>query len=227
MDYKDLPAGSSFRVCRKIIRNILRGDSPMQGLLVGGASNYFEVEADGTWVNKGDSTTWDDLVNSLIGRRLNSVAGKVDYNYAESGITMQPGGVIGTIADRLIFNLQYPHACVVDGEMRLHIHWEQPDATDREFTVQYRIQNNNDTKTTSWQTVVVSTNTNNAFTYPGSGTFNQITPLCSVDMDGVGISATVQFRLARTDSETGDILAVFVDAHVERDTHGSRQEYVK
>ena len=44
---------------------------------------------------------------------------------------------------------------------------------------------------------------------------------------GIGYLSTVQFRLARTDSTSGDILAVFVDAHVERDTVGSRTEFVK
>jgi len=226
MDYKDLPAGSTFRVCRKILRNMMRGDSPMQGLLVGDDSNYFQVEADGTWVNKGDSTTWDDLVTSLIGLRLSSVAGKVNYNYDENAVVFQPGGSIANAVDRVIFSMQYPHASVVDGELRLHMHMEQPDATARQFTTQYRIQNNGSAKTTSWTTVIRNTTDNVAFTYV-SGTLNQIIKLAEVDMTGMGISSTIQFRLARTDSETGDILGTFVDSHVERDTHGSRQEYVK
>ena len=228
MAYKDLPPGATFRICRKLIRNMMRGVSPMLGLRIGDDSDYFQVEADGTWVNKGDSTTWDDLVGSLVASKLESVAGKIQYDYAENAITMNPGGSISVANDRLIFNYQYPHACVVDGEMRLHMHWEQPDDTVRQFTVAYRIQDNGAAKTTSWTTVVVDTDDENAnaFTYV-SGTLNQITRLATIDMTGAGISSTVQFRLARTDSETGDILATFVDAHVERDTHGSRQEYVK
>ena len=228
MPYINLPPGSSFRVCRKIIRNMLSGNSPMLGLKVGTDSDYFQVEADGTWVNKGDSTTWDDLVGSLVASKLESVAGKLQYDYDENAIVMNSGGVITVNNDRLIFNYQYPHACIVDGEMRLHVHWEQPNDTVRQFTVQYRIQDNGAAKTTSWTTVVVNTDDvgANAFTYV-SGTLNQITRLATIDMTGAGISSTVQFRMARTDSETGDILATFVDAHVERDTHGSRQEYVK
>jgi len=226
MAYDTLPPGGSWPVCRKLVRNLLSGQSLLTGIKIGTVANYFEVEADGTWVNRGDSTTWDDLVTSLIGLRLHSVAGKVDYNYDENGITFNPGGVIGTANDRVIFNMQYPHACVVDGEVRLHIHWEQPDATEREFTVQYRIQDNGSAKETSWATVVRNSSDDSAFTYV-SGTLNQITKLCEIDMTGLGISSTIQFRLARTDSETGDILGTFVDAHVERDTHGSRQEYVK
>jgi len=235
MAYKNLPAGASFRMCRKLIRgmfydlyNTTVGSLLGTDLKVGAVEGYFEVEADGTWVNRGDSTTWDDLVNSLVGKRLSSTSGKVDYDYDENAIKFQSGGNIATSNDRVVFNLQYPHACVVDGEMRLHIHWEQPDATVRQFSVQYRIQENGATKATTWTTVVVDTDDGGAsvFTYV-SGTLNQITKLATIDMTGASISATVQFRLARTDSETGNILGTFVDAHVERDTHGSRTEFVK
>ena len=46
-------------------------------------------------------------------------------------------------------------------------------------------------------------------------------------MTDAGISATVQFRLARTDAVAGDIEATFVDAHIERDMIGSRTEFTK
>lgn len=185
-----------------------------------------EIEADGTAEFLGDSTVWDDLVGSLIGRRLSSVAGKVDYNWAENTITMQPGGVITTTNDLIIFNYQYPHACITDGEMRLHIHWEQPNANQVEWTLDYRIQSNGSAKTTAWTRVTANSTDDSVFTYV-SGTLNQITELATIDMTGAGISATVQFRLARTDVTATDIEAVFVDAHVLRDTGGSRTEYTK
>lgn len=199
------------------------------GFLKAGALNlghFFEIERDGTWVNHGNSTTWDDLVGSLIANKLESTAGKLSYNFDENTITFDSGGNIANNTDRLIFNYQYPHAATVDGSMHLHVHWEQPDATAREFTVQYRVQKNNAAKTTAWTTVVVNTNTNNVFAYT-SGTLNQITKLTSIDMTDAGISATVQFRFARTDSVAGSIEATFVDAHIERDMNGSRTEYTK
>lgn len=189
--------------------------------------NYFEVEPDGTDVRHGDATMWDDLVGSLIGRKLSSVSGKVDYNWSENAIKFQPSGNIATANDRVIFNYQYPHAAKENGNMRLHIHWEQVNANKIEFTVQYRIQSNNASKTTSWTTVTANSSDDSVFTYPGSGTLNQITELCSVDMTGAGISATVQFRLVRDDSTVGDILGTFIDAHIERDMIGSRTEYSK
>ena len=188
--------------------------------------NYFEIEPDGTDVKHGEATVWDDVVNSLVGKRLFSVVGKIDYDYEENAIVMQPGGAITSQDDRLIFNLQYPHASIVDGQMRLHIHWEQANTNQIDFTVQYRIQKNGQAKTTAWTTATANSVSNSVFTYV-SGTLMQITELVNVDMTGAGISATVQFRLARTDVTTGNILATFVDAHVEKDMDGSRQPFVK
>jgi len=196
--------------------------------VTGTAANNTQVEADGTLKFNGDATTWDDLTGSLIARRLDSTTGRLQYDFDENAIIMQDDGSITNSADTLIFNFQYPHAAKTDGEMRLHIHWEQTSTDDLEFTVQHRIQNNGAEKTTAWTTTVVSTNTNNVFTFDGHTTLNQITSLVNVDMTGASISATVQFKVARTDDTGGDdILAVFVDAHVNFDTIGSRTEYAK
>ncbi len=202
------------------------GDPQIGGIKIGTGSNLSKMEADGTLVFEGNSTVWDDLVGSLIARRLESTTGRLQYNFSESAIIMQNNGSISNNADRLMFNYQYPHAAIVDGEMRVHIHWEQTTTNDIEFTCQYRIQKNGQPKNTTWTTVVVGSNANNVFTYT-SGTLNQITNIVDVDMTDAGISSTVQFRLARTDSTTGDINAVFVDAHVERDMVGSRQPFTK
>lgn len=192
----------------------------------GSQTSYTGFDEDGTMQAYGDATTWDDIVGSLVASQLNSVAGKLNYNWSNSSITMNPGGDPTNAADRLIFNYQIPHAAKLS-EMRLHIHWEQPNSTVRTFQVDYRIQTNGSAKTTTWTTVTRSTGgIYDAFTYT-SGTLNQITRLAEVDLSGAALSATVQFRLTRTDNNAGDIEATFADAHVERDALGSRQEYIK
>lgn len=194
---------------------------------IGSGSDRLKIESDGTVKREGAATVWDDIQNSLIGKSLSSVAGKVDYNWANNSITMEPGGSISTANDLLVFNLQVPHSAIDDGSLNLHMHWEQPDATDREVTVKHRIQNNGAAKTTTWTTTVVALNaTNNAFAYV-SGTLNQITGLVGIDLTDASISAVVEFQAARTDAETGDIEVTFIDAHVQKDTDGSRQEYIK
>lgn len=201
-------------------------DSLIDPLEIGSNGNTTTFEEDGTWQNKGDSTVWDDVVNSLIGRRLYSNQGTIDYDYNENAILFSDGGDITDRNDRVVFNLQYPHSAKEDGTMNLHIHWTQENTTDIEFTVQYRIQSNGALKTTAWTTAISSSNTNNVFTYT-AGTLNQITKLVDVDMAGAGISATVQFRMTRSDNNGGTIMGTFVDAHIERDMNGSREEFVK
>ena len=193
----------------------------------GKGSDYTKIETDGTVKSYGKATVWDDVVNSLIGKRLYDNAGKVDYNYTENAIKFQPGGVMATTKDRVIFNLQYPHGAKANGSMRLHIHWEQNSTDKIIFTVQYRIQSNGAVKETSWTEVSANSDDNNVFTYPGSGDFVNIMELANIDMTGAGISATVQFRIARTDSTASNVLVTFADAHVEYDMNGSHEEYVK
>lgn len=189
--------------------------------------NYTEIEADGTISCKGDATTWKDIVNSIIGRRLSANPGTLDYNWNENTISAAPSGDISDQNDRAIFNLEYNHDLITDGKMDIHVHWEQPDATERTFTIQYRIQKNGQPKTTTWTTVnTISTPENNKFEYV-SGTLNQITDISDIDMTGAGLSATVQFRFTRSDANAGNIEIAFVDAHVEGDSFGSREEYVK
>ncbi len=188
--------------------------------------NMTTIEDDGTVISKGDATCWDDLVGSLIGKKLDSTAGKLDYDYDENAIVMQSGGNSSSSSDRLIFNYQKPHGAKADSELRLHAHWEQTSSNVIQFYTEYRVQGNGDTKTTAWSNITRTSAANSVFTY-ASGTLNQITMLAEIDWSSVAISSTVQFRLTRTDSTAGDILATFVDAHIEYDMSGSREEYSK
>jgi len=209
------------------IQDVLATAGSVPTAKFGGVDDNFEVESDGSTVRRGAATLWDDLAGSLIARRLESTVGRLNYDYDENAIVMQDDGNIGATADRLIFNFQKPHGAKVDSTFNLHIHWEQTEVGAVEFTLQYRIQSNGASKTTVWTEVVVDASTNSAFTYV-SGTLNQITQLADIDWSSSSISATIQFRLARTDDiGLDDINATFVDGHVERDNIGSRQEYVK
>lgn len=192
----------------------------------GTAAGRTKFEDDGTAVFSGGATVWDDIVGSLIGQRLSSTVGGVDYNWTENTVTFQSAGDITDEADRVGMNIQIPHAAIVDGSIDLHVHWEQTDAVAREFTIKHRIQNNGSAKNTTWVTTVVSTQADDKFTYV-SGTLNQISDLVDIDLTGIGISSVVQFQIARTDSVAGDIEVTFIDVHAEMDTLGSRAEYVK
>lgn len=213
--------------------NILTGSELHEPKGVDSATADYVYVSDGSgsgnWKEKNiiDPYMWDDLTGSLIAHRLESTAGKLQYDYAENRIEMQSGGTLGTAADTLVFNFQWPHGAYPTGEMRLHVHWEQPDAQAYVFSGRYRIQNNGDARTTAWTNFTSTVGSgNDKYTY-SSGTMNQITDLVQIPMTGIGISATVQFQLARTDSLTGSIYATFVDAHIPYNSAGSHQEFVK
>ena len=192
----------------------------------GTGANRTKFESDGTMKMEGTATVWDDVTGSLLGKALSSQSGKVGYDWAENTIVFNSGGNITVEADRVAFNVQIPHAAITDGTIDLHIHWEQDTATAREFTIKHRVQNNGSTKTTTWTETIVSTAADAKFTYT-SGTINQISDLKQIDLTGIGISAVVQFQIARTDSETGDLHSTFLDIHVVKNTFGSRLEYTK
>lgn len=175
------------------------------------------------WVNVG----WDDLANSLIGRRLASNAGSVDYDWDENAIAFSSGWDISDDNDCVIWNLQKPHGAKANSTLNMHFHYEQTDAVDKEFTIRYRIQDNSQAKTTTWTEVVVSTDTNNVFPYV-SGTLNQICKIADIDWSNVNISSTVQFKMTRSDSVGWTVLVTFVDWHVAYDQdRWSRQEFEK
>jgi len=188
--------------------------------------NYTEVEADGTTQAKGDATCWDDVVISLIGRRLYTNQGTVDYNYSENAIVFSDGGDIDDDNDCVIWNLQLPHAAKIDSSCYPHIHFEQTSSDNVEFTVRYRIQDNGATKTTAWTTLTADVANDSVFEYT-SGTLNQIMQLAAINLTGCAISSTIQFRMTRTDSEGGTVNVTFTDTHFEFDMLGSRQQYVK
>ncbi len=194
-----------------------------------GSDNGKIIKDDGSYRAVGTAVLYDDIIGNVFGARLNSTAGKVDYSWDENALKFQPGGNITNRADRIQINMQMPHKMVFGSAafFSLHFHWWQEDTVQRTLTLQYRIQNNNEAKNTTWQTITAVTGTgSDVFGYT-SGVLNQITYFPEIDVTGVDISSTIQWRMARTDSETGDLLAYFVDAHYAIDSDGSMDEWSK
>ncbi len=206
-------------------RNI---EALLNPLYIGNGSNRVKFDTDGTIRLEGDSTAFDDMVGNLLGYRLNSSAGKVDYDWDENAITFQPGGVMTTAADRVQWNKEIKHKFKVGTGITFypHMHWWQPDGTTYDFDLRYRLQRNGYAKATSWTTITLTTGgANDVFTYT-SGTLNQITTWAPFSVD-CGMSDTFQFQLVRTDLEIGNISATMIDIHGEVDALGSETEYTK
>jgi len=205
-------------------------------LFVGDSTNFFTVEDDGTDVRYGDATTWDEASQSFVGANIFTVAGRVDYNFTELTLDFannarypeEPVGIV----------IQAMHARKPASDIRPHLHWIQNQNATPNILVEYRFYNNGDS-IPGW-TLKALTASDNLFTYPGSGSIQQITEfnLPVGTFAGMGLSFTFDCKFYR---DTGNISTLFsgldgysgiwnakyYDIHFEKDMTGSRQEFVK
>jgi len=198
-------------------------------LKMGKGDNYLEVSKEnGTPRLRGTGTVWKDMVADLFGKKLESEAGKVSYDYEENVIVFASGGAIATSADRVGGNQEINHEFKVGDDTSFvpHIHWFQDAGTKFEITLQYRIQRNGEAKTTAWTDLVITANDDNDIYPYVSGTLVQITSGEPITID-CNISDTVQFRMARTDTLGGTMNVLFFDLHAEVDSFGSNGEFSK
>ena len=196
----------------------------------GGAVNYHEIKrTDGTTRLRGNATAWRDMVGDLFGKRLAGTSGKVDYDYDENAIKFQSGGSISTKVDRVGANIQINHEMKVGSSITFspHLHWFQTVSSGTVvsfiWTLRYRLQRNGQTKTTAWTTITASAGTSDDvydFTSSGDGTYNQLTTFDDITLN-CSISDTLQFQMARTDSQTGNVYVYFMDVHGQVDSFGS------
>lgn len=203
---------------------------------IGTDVSYTEIRPDGTQRLVGDATAWKDMVMDLFGKRLSSNTGKIDYDYNENAMKFQSGGSITNQNDRVGGNQQINHEFKVGDDIvfKPHIHWfqEVTGGVQKAFvlTMRYRLQRNNFPKTTAWTTVTCSTGTggDDIFDFSGraDGTYNQLSQFPDIVRD-CNVSDTIQMQVARTDSNSGDMLVYFLDSHGMVDSMGSDEEIAK
>ena len=125
---------------------------------------------------------------------------------------------------------QMPHHWQESSEIRPHVHWLQPAAGNVLWRLEYRlIPAYNGEFPASWTTI---DNTTAVGTYPGTGTFINITNFGAIDMTGFKISSMVVFKLSRIggdalDTMTASASLLEFDIHYQIDSFGSRQQFIK
>ena len=200
------------------------------GDTVGG--DYVSINATtGTLSLVGGATTFKDLLQSLIGQKLESPSSDVTLNAAEGTLTFEDSS---TILDYVIMNIQMGHDWKIGSTIYPHLHWWQASADIPNWLIQYRWQVEGTAKTTAWSPLAYTTH---AFTYV-SGTMNQITKFGAITPPvGASLSDIVQFRVVRdrtnvstlfgVDPLNADVEAINFDIHYEIDGFGSGEEYIK
>lgn len=205
------------------LRDVLKDSSNQEGIAVSGANNTKPFHT--------DNTVFEDKAYPLIGRRLTANQGTADYDWDEMAVAFSQNGDMTDANDLVGMNAELPHQAKENGKIYPHIHWEQNSTNEVIFELDYRVQDNGAEKMTTWNRMVANSTDDSAFNYV-SGTLNQITKFKEngvdyIDMDGIGISATLQFKITRTDSTGGVVNATFFDFHYEIDDLGSREEFIK
>lgn len=199
--------------------------------------DYLDIENDGTWINEGEGTTWDEVSQSFVGLNIFTVAGRVDYNFTEltldfAGNARYPEEPVGVVIQAL-------HARKTGSDIRPHIHWVQNAGNMPNILISYRFYNNGEPVPGAW-TLKALTSSDNIFTYPSSGSIQQITEfnLPASTFSSMGLSFTFDCKIYRdsantstlfagVDTYSGSWSAKYYDIHFEKDMNGSREEFVK
>lgn len=199
---------------------------------IGSSANYTEFEEDGTIVSYGDATTWRDELHELTGENLESPSSQITLNASEGSITFSNSS---DTTEFVIMNVQINHDWKMGTDIYPHLHYWQTSSNVANWLIEYRWQSNDQPKTTTWTRLAWDST---FFTY-SSGTLNQIVSFGNISPPaGYGLSDIVQLKLIRdtnndsglfngTDPEASAVDALSFDVHIQCDTLGSRQEYVK
>ena len=109
-----------------------------------------------------------------------------------------------------------------------HVHYIQGAAQQPTFKMYYRYYNNSGTVPSVWNTGSTADGNKGLFTYI-TGSVLQIATFLAIDPPaGESVSANLDVKLFRADNDvTGDVLAKYVDFHIELDSTGSYQQFSK
>lgn len=198
----------------------------------GGATGHTKFEADGTMVSEGAATTWDDIMV------FPDATSKKPAN-TPTMVTFKNGVSLWTFASGTMqevqFTVQLPHGYKTGTPLKPHVHWTTTAGTPNNtngrvvWSLEYTVMSIGGTfpaTSTATGSVVMP-----SITLTGTEQ-HLITSLSEIPGTGLGISTILVCRLYRdaasaTDDFANDAGLLGFDIHFERDTHGSRTEYIK
>jgi hypothetical protein len=214
------------------------------GSIIGSTVSYTKFDTDGTMEAVGNATTWEDLriEPSVRGTGANNPSFEKWLYYGSSrGCYLYSFDDANAGSEKeVFFTMQMPHAWA-GTNLSIHVHWigavDDTNATPA-WALEY-----------SWADIgAVFPSTDTVYTdginHTGGGTdsnvtafkhyiseFDDITPTTSQD----GISSILVGRLYRFSSDISDTYnatgakcgLLYIDAHYEVNTLGSREEYMK
>lgn len=194
---------------------------------IGGNSNYAGFAADGSLTFVGDATVFDDLRVEGATARVGAVA-PTDGTGFRGDANHQMRTFVHTQADEVQFYVQFMHGLKVGSTCYPHVHF-MPVTTGTgvvKFVLEYYWANVNGqfpgTPGTYPMTYAIGAN---------KQWYHLIADGAGLTLANVGLSAIMKCRLYR-DNTVGSNLAaavafLYFDIHVELNSLGSSQEYIK
>ena len=175
----------------------------------------------GTVTLAGEATAYDDLLMPLVQGKQGALD-KPAWDATNLGYLFPNGD-----ATQILFlNCQFPHRWLLGSRVYPHVHWHQAANQVPVFKIDYKWIEIGEAVPANWSTYTMGTAVK---TYPGSGTIHQLNAgAAGIDGTGFGLSSIMQIKLYRDDTVyTGNALATSFDIHIEIDSFGSNEEYIK
>lgn len=204
----------------------INGEIKSSEATFGGAVNKSSFGPDGTFILAGDATTFDDLSMPAISTKIGA-NNKPDYDFTNLGLLFPENNE----SEKVYITQQMSHKKLLDTPIYFHIHYIQESVDQPIFVAEYRFYNNGEAVSGSWTTIKTSDLTGNkgVFVYSG-GSLSQIGtfPLISPPVNEK-VSANIDLVIYREtgDGLSGDVLVKFLDCHIQIDSFGSSQQYLK
>lgn len=207
------------------------GNNQMTGVnKFGSTTDYTQFDTRGNMTMVGNARPYRDEKNDVLNIKVQGTGLSVDATESTLDFT-----TAANLSDYGYVNVQLNHDRDELEPVYPHIHWFQNNNASPNFLLEYRWNLNGKSKVTAWTRIKCNTL---AFTYV-SGTLNQISYTSPISApSGSDVSDIIQFRIYRdnantstlftgADAYTGDAELVSFDVHVEINSVGSDEEYVK
>jgi hypothetical protein len=205
-------------------------------------NNNLVVESDGTLRMDGSSTVWDDIMvypdatnrggsNPPVWGGVSATAFKKNGAGTSQGVFLWMFS--SSSEQEVYFTVQIPHGYKEGSTLYPHIHWTTATGTPSGSNVVWGLEYSIITIGSNFPNTSTLTSNSVISTITISGTGQHlITPLGSISGTNIGISSVLVCRLYRATGDASDTFANEVgllgfDLHYEKDTQGSRQEYIK
>lgn len=169
-------------------------------------------------------TVWEDLTFPMNNLKINPLTSKPDED-TENLFYLFDDASTETIRG----TGQTSHSQKNNTGLNCHIHWVQSASGSVNWTLNYTLNNGGQTTGETWR--VLTSNTTQ-YLY-SSGNLEQKTNFpATINISGEGLSSIIRFQVSRIggatfDTMVGDAKFESFDCHYQKDTMGSRDEFIK